>query len=253
MPQWLTTKLSPLHKTNPLCLHCLTTIGHTCVSCKWTASTKWIIKLYWTNPCREVLYSLASICVEARVQDQLRAAPRERIQWLAREDLNKAASCWQRGVHIVHFPVSEQFRYLWSAFSPSKPPSVKRLLDESLSVNYLPLHHVSPSTGVLSVDMSGNFVYKFSVLETAHRRYIALKAGCVVWVGLRLCDVLNGSTTAFREEKQPLCVRAQKRVQHFYGFTRYTAESRIDFLFIWSLLKSTKCPSKQQQKKSIRV
>lgn len=143
---------------------------HICVSCKWTASTKWIIKLYSTNPCREVLHSLASIYMEARVQDRLRAAPRERIQWLAREDLNKAASCWQRGVHIVHFPVTEHFRYLRSAFSTSKPPSVKRLLDESLSVNYLPLHHVSPSTGVLSVDMSGNFVYKFSVLETAHRR-----------------------------------------------------------------------------------
>ena len=109
------------------------------------------------------------------------------------------------------FPqASEHFRHLRRAFSTSKPLPAKRLLEESLSVNYLPLHHVSPSTGVLSVVVSGNFVYTFSVLETAHRHYIALKAGCVVWVGLRLCDVLNGSTTAFCKEKQPLCVHAQK-------------------------------------------
>lgn len=47
-------------------------------------------------------------------------------------------------------------------------------------------------------------MYKFSLLETAHRRYVAVKAGCVVWVGLTLRDVLNGSPTALQENS--LCV-----------------------------------------------
>lgn len=112
-----TTMFSPLHETNPLSLHCLTTTGHACVSCKWTSSTKWIIKWYSTYPCREVLYSLASIYVEARVQYRLRAAPWEQLQWLAREDLNKAASCWQRGVHSVHFPKRLNISDTWGGHS----------------------------------------------------------------------------------------------------------------------------------------
>lgn len=52
-------------------------------------------------------------------------------------------------------------------------------------------------------------MYKFSVLEAAHRRYIAVKAGYVVWVGLHLRDVLTGSTKAL-QEKQSLCVHAGK-------------------------------------------
>lgn len=75
------------------CLLCLTTIGHTCVlaSVQMGPCMKLIIKWYLTNPCREILHSLASIYVEARVQNELRAAPLEQaeIHSLAGEHLNK--------------------------------------------------------------------------------------------------------------------------------------------------------------------
>lgn len=79
-------------------------------------------------------------------------------------------------------------------------------------------------------------MYKFSTLETAHRCYTAVKAACVVWVGLHLCDILNGSTTAFQEKKKKrkkVSVRTCSQVNAaFYEFAQSAVESRIDFLFI---------------------
>lgn len=79
------------------------------------------------------------------------------------------------------------------------------------------------------VSYVGNLVYKFSVLETAHSHYTAVKAGCVVWLGLHLRDVLNGSTTAFAR-KHSLSVHARKWVYHFYGFTPFWGVRRRELI-----------------------
>lgn len=91
--------------------------------------------------------------------------------------------------------------------------------------------------------MSGNCVYKYFVFEGAQALHSSQSRLCC-FVGLLLRDVLNGSTIQ-------LCVDAGKQEQHFYRFTLYAEERIIDFLFIWSFLKSTKY--RRKQRRSIKV
>lgn len=60
-----------------------------------------------------------------------------------------------------------------------------------------------------------NDVYKCSVLEAARRRYIAVKAGCVVRVGLHLRTRCSQWINNSLVRKPSLCVHVRKWVQHF--------------------------------------
>ena len=80
------------------------------------------------------------------------------------------------------------------------------------------------SSGVLSIFMSGNFVYKYLVFEAAQALHSSQSRLCC-FVGLLLRDVLNGSTTA-------LSVDAGKQVQHFIdSLSTLRRESLISYLF----------------------